>query len=250
MENKRFYWIKLYTSFFSEDSVKFLMSQENGSQYITLYLMLCLMAANTKGRLCMNIGQMIVPYDIDKITLECKYFSRDTITVALGLYQQMGLIYVQEDGVLAISKFDELVGSETAKAKAMRDYRKKKVGDADGGLPPPIDADDNPPPLLPPAQKTDPPKKRSRKPFQKPTIEDAKAYCQGKGYNINVDKWYAYYEANGWKVGKNPMQDWKASIRYWNSNGQWNNSGNSSDGGNIFAQIWEENYGGGGNGEP
>ena len=27
-----------------------------------------------------------------------------------------------------------------------------------------------------------------------------------------------YYDANGWKVGKNPMKDWKASIRTWERN--------------------------------
>ena len=24
-----------------------------------------------------------------------------------------------------------------------------------------------------------------------------------------------YYEANGWKVGRNPMKDWKAAVRTW-----------------------------------
>ena len=24
-----------------------------------------------------------------------------------------------------------------------------------------------------------------------------------------------YYESNGWKVGKNPMKDWRAAVRTW-----------------------------------
>ena len=24
-----------------------------------------------------------------------------------------------------------------------------------------------------------------------------------------------YYESNGWKVGRNPMRDWKATVRRW-----------------------------------
>ena len=24
-----------------------------------------------------------------------------------------------------------------------------------------------------------------------------------------------YYTANGWKVGKNPMKDWRAAVRTW-----------------------------------
>ena len=30
---------------------------------------------------------------------------------------------------------------------------------------------------------------------------------------------HSYYESNGWKVGKNPMKDWKAAVRSWESNG-------------------------------
>lgn len=27
----------------------------------------------------------------------------------------------------------------------------------------------------------------------------------------------AYYESNGWRVGKNPMKDWRAAARNWNA---------------------------------
>ena len=43
----------------------------------------------------------------------------------------------------------------------------------------------------------------------------AKAECLGK---VNLDKFFDYYNANGWKVGKNPMKDWKAVLRNWNRN--------------------------------
>jgi hypothetical protein len=29
------------------------------------------------------------------------------------------------------------------------------------------------------------------------------------------EKWFSYYESNGWKVGRNQMKNWKASIRQW-----------------------------------
>ncbi|MFZ9377098.1 MAG: hypothetical protein ACO25K_08235, partial [Candidatus Fonsibacter ubiquis] len=41
---------------------------------------------------------------------------------------------------------------------------------------------------------------------------------------VNVEKFFKYYEANGWKVGKNPMKDWKACIRTWESNNYNNNN--------------------------
>lgn len=42
-----------------------------------------------------------------------------------------------------------------------------------------------------------------------------KAECLGK---VNLDKFFDYYNANGWMVGKNPMRDWKAVLRNWNRN--------------------------------
>ena len=47
------------------------------------------------------------------------------------------------------------------------------------------------------------------------SIEDVRAYCRERNNSVNVDKWYAHYESNGWKVGRNPMKDWKAAIRKW-----------------------------------
>lgn len=59
----------------------------------------------------------------------------------------------------------------------------------------------------------------NNKRFIKPTIEEIKAYCIERGNNVNAEQFYDYYEANGWKVGKNPMKDWKASVRTWERNG-------------------------------
>jgi hypothetical protein len=55
--------------------------------------------------------------------------------------------------------------------------------------------------------------------FKKPTIEEVRAYCQERGDCVAAEKWYSHYEANGWKVGKNPMKDWKAAVRTWEPDG-------------------------------
>lgn len=111
--NKRYYWIKLKDTFFTSDTVDFLMSQKDGANYVVLYQMLCLKTANTNGELSRQIGEIIIPFDIEKIQRDCKYFTIDTIRVALELYKKLGLIYEQENGILQISNFDNLVGSET-----------------------------------------------------------------------------------------------------------------------------------------
>jgi hypothetical protein len=56
---------------------------------------------------------------------------------------------------------------------------------------------------------------KNRKRFVPPTIEEVQEYCRESNNNVDVDKWFAHYQSNGWMVGKNKMKDWKASVRYW-----------------------------------
>lgn len=68
---KRFYWIKLKDSFMSSDEIDYLMSQPDGANYVVLYQMLCLKTINTGGCLVSQIGEMLIPYDAEKIQREC-----------------------------------------------------------------------------------------------------------------------------------------------------------------------------------
>lgn len=73
---------------------------------------------------------------------------------------------------------------------------------------PPILKEDNPliiPPIVP----------RKEKRFVKPTVEEVQAYCAQRKNGINPQHFVDYYESNGWKVGRNPMKDWKAAVRTW-----------------------------------
>lgn len=56
---------------------------------------------------------------------------------------------------------------------------------------------------------------RARESFKKPTLEEVQAYCQERKNNVDAEKWLDYYTANGWKVGKNSMKDWRAAVRTW-----------------------------------
>jgi biotin operon repressor len=55
--------------------------------------------------------------------------------------------------------------------------------------------------------------------FIQPTLEEVTAYCEERKNGIDAQHFVDYYSANGWKVGKNPMKDWKAAVRYWERNG-------------------------------
>lgn len=123
---KKYYWIKLNTDFFNQETIDFLLSQKNGCEYIVLYQMLCLFTANNNGNLATNVGEIIIPYNIEKIVRDTKYFDIDTVTVAMELYKKLGLIYEQENKILKIKDFDVMVGNETKWAEKKRIYREKQ----------------------------------------------------------------------------------------------------------------------------
>ena len=55
--------------------------------------------------------------------------------------------------------------------------------------------------------------------FAEPTIEDVLDYCRERGNGVDPNRFHAYYTSNGWKVGKNPMRDWRAAVRTWERDG-------------------------------
>tara|TARA_R110001606_G_scaffold81957_1_gene188385 strand:+ start:252 stop:881 length:630 start_codon:yes stop_codon:yes gene_type:complete len=59
-------------------------------------------------------------------------------------------------------------------------------------------------------------KKNSR--FVRPTIEDVDSYCIERKNKVDSVKFVNFYDSNGWRVGKNPMKDWRACIRSWEAN--------------------------------
>ena len=53
--------------------------------------------------------------------------------------------------------------------------------------------------------------------FAPPTIEELREFIAENGYSVDAQRFIDYYTANGWKVGRNPMKDWKATVRTWAS---------------------------------
>ena len=51
--------------------------------------------------------------------------------------------------------------------------------------------------------------------FSPPSAEEIEAYCEEKGFCIDAERFVDYYASIGWRVGKNPMKDWRAAVRTW-----------------------------------
>lgn len=227
---KRYFWIKLKESFLGSDAVDFLMGQPDGANYVVLYQILCLKTINTGGKLERHIGEVIIPYDEAKIQRDAKWFTIDTVRVALNLYKALGLIYVDQDGTLALANFDNIVGSETDYAEKNRRLRANQQAaltghnvstdvssDVSENVSTDIDIENRGKDIDirdREIEKED----KERKRFKAPTVDEVSAYCRERGNGVDPQHFVDYYTANGWKVGKNPMKDWKAAIRTWERN--------------------------------
>ena len=54
--------------------------------------------------------------------------------------------------------------------------------------------------------------------FRPPTLEEVKSHILENGIEIDAERFFAYYESNGWMVGRNKMKNWKAAIVNWHKN--------------------------------
>lgn len=102
------------------------------------------------------------------------------------------------------------VGSEGSSAQRVRDFRARQALQNNADVTPvkrlcngeieTIDRDNS---------------NRKSRAFAPPTLEDVSAYCRERNNNVDAQRFIDYYTANGWKVGKNAMKDWRAAVRTW-----------------------------------
>lgn len=71
------------------------------------------------------------------------------------------------------------------------------------------------------SEKTSPSPTKLSTRFVKPTVQEIADYANSIGFTaLDAEYFWNYYQSNGWRVGRNPMKDWRASIRTWRRNDQ------------------------------
>ena len=72
------------------------------------------------------------------------------------------------------------------------------------------------PASIEPAATPKPATRRRTPPMQRPTVWEVEKFCRTQGLQlVDAQRFVDYYEANGWKVGRNPMRSWQAAARNW-----------------------------------
>lgn len=231
-KDKIFYWIKLKSEFMNSEIIDFLMSQKNGANYVVLYQMLVLKTMNTQGQLCSQLGEMIIPFDAEKIQRECKWFDIDTVRIAMELYSKLGLIYKNQDGILQITNFKDMIGSETYWAQRKRIERKQSIDkqsleNVQENVQNPLisniynlnsnilDINNN--------TKDNNINNKNKKNNRVicPTLEQVKEYASQRGRLDLAESFFDYYSTGDWKDSKgNKVKNWKQKFITWEQHNQ------------------------------
>lgn len=111
----KFYWLQLKEDFFDDDAIEWLESQDNGPAYALFYLKLCLKALKTNGILIKKVGDMLIPYDAQKLA-KLTGTPVDTVKSAIVYLKQCGLIDFLENGEIYIGQLSKMIGSQSVSA--------------------------------------------------------------------------------------------------------------------------------------
>jgi hypothetical protein len=129
---------------------------------------------------------------------------------------ECGFLDADANGELSVHDLEDHA-PDYVKARARKERQRKKsrtshvtvTGD---------DRDCHPTPAPAPAPIHTSQKHSVRATFVQPTLDEVRAYCRERRNQVDAEAWMAFYESNGWKVGRNPMKDWRAAVRTWERN--------------------------------
>ena len=67
--------------------------------------------------------------------------------------------------------------------------------------------------------------------FKPPTVQEVQDYCNERQNGIQAYTFVNFYQSKGWKVGNQPMKDWKAAVRTWEQKNKQNGITNTTNNG-------------------
>lgn len=232
MAEKKYYWLKLKRDFFKRHDIRIIEELPNGKEYILFYLKLLLESIDHEGALRFNDT---VPYSEQMLSVITNT-NVDIVRSAMKMFVELNMIELLEDETIFMAEVDKLIGSETKWAEKKRIQRVKGDNVPQLSSKCPIEIDKEQENREREESNIEPQMRYKRKPFTKPTLEEVKQYCAERDNGVDAQRWFDYYSSNGWKVGKNPMKDWKAAVRTWersNDNGKGKSNTN-------YAQYTDE----------
>ena len=209
MSGKRYYWLRLHDDFFTSSRIKKLRRMAGGDTYLIIYLKMQLKAMKHDGILRWT---GLEDNFADELALDLDEKVED-VQMCLAYLLSCGLAETDD----AVSYFFPYavanVGSEGASAQRMRDARAKAKGIEENNVRTLCAHCYGEKEIEKEIETTVREEKKGR--FAPPTLEEVTAYCLERRNGVDPQRFIDHYTANGWKVGKNTMKDWKAAVRTW-----------------------------------
>ena len=119
---KRYYWLKLKDDFFTDKRIKKLRRIAGGDTYTIIYLKMMMKCMNNDG---------ILEYEgiednfADELALDLDE-DADNVQITVNFLMRAGLLEEMGENRFLMAEVPELVGSETAGAQRVRDFRSKQ----------------------------------------------------------------------------------------------------------------------------
>lgn len=257
--DKKYYWLKFKRDFFKRHDIKIIESMPNGKDYILFYLKLLCESVDHEGNLRFNDE---IPYN-EQMLATITDTNIDIVRSAIKLFAQLQMMEIMDDGTYHMREVAKMIGSAANNDNANRQRRFRERHKA-------MEIGNNVTQVLPECYSSVtksnesksieiekekdidkeieieciPPKSpKGGTRFTKPTLEEVQAYCRERGNKVDAEKFYDHYTSNGWRVGKNPMKDWKAAVRTWERTSRDYDKGTGFVTGNPFLEMLEEERG-------
>ncbi len=253
MANKKYYWLKLKNDFFRLKEIKKLRKVAGGDTFVIIYLKMMLLSLQHDGGLIYegteeNFAEQIaleIDEDIENVHLTIAFMVKNK------------LIFETKTDEYVLPYAVNCVGSETQSAQRMRRLRNKETASHCNAILSHCDTD---------VQKSDIEIEKEiekeielesscgdtapqptttqlkKKTFTPPTLQEVQVYCLERQNHVDAERFVDYYTANGWKVGKNSMKDWKAAVRTWERKDKADTTANTSQKQNRFINYTQRDW--------
>lgn len=242
---KRYFWLKLHKDFFQRKEIKRLRKIAGGDTYTIIYLKMLLRSIMSDGKLYFDGLEddfaSELALDLDE--------KEENVQITIQYLLKSGLLEMCSDEEYYLPDTKDSTGCETAVASRVRKHRERKKAlqcNADvtqvkqlcnGEIEKELEKDKE---IDKEIDNKCASTKQKRKRFVKPTISDIEQYCSEKNISINAQQFIDYYESNGWKVGRNSMKDWQATVRRWASNNYGKKKNSKDNAINVVKEVMEE----------
>ena len=240
-------WIKIVTDIFDDDKILLIESMPDADSIIVIWFKLLCLAGKQNNSGVFLINERI-PYTDEMFST---IFRRplNTVRLALKTFEEFGMIEIVNNAVTIPKwekhqRLDALEASREATKKRVAKFRKKQKQLADGGnvtgnvtsgvtvtecnadridIDTAIETDKEIDKEIDKSTDTEQRKKtraKKQSTFVPPTVGQIAEYVQEKGYSVDAESFFDYYESIGWMKGDKKIVSWKAVVNTWERNGK------------------------------